>query len=271
MEQEANIAQEQETTQAEPLSLDEQMDQVLDGVETPAETSSVKSQEGEEVKTDETAGAEPDKTEQVKSVEEDSSLSVEDKIAKVKEILGDDEGALDAYIKEKGYHNDPAWQKQRDIINRLKEQVESSGISEEDKEAIQKAKEVTSSRTYIQASMKEQGYTQDAIDKALKEKGFDVETKPNDDFDLVTSKLNIDPSTISENTKATIADVAKIADVIFQDRLNKVLPEQLKPLQETHDQLTQTQNASKLTSQMRELTGQEKQADAGIRRKRAEG
>ncbi|MBU0909473.1 MAG: hypothetical protein KJ717_07875, partial [Proteobacteria bacterium] len=105
----------------------------------------------------------------------------------------DDEKALDAYIKEKGYHNDPAWQKQRELIDRLKKEKEEGALSDEDKQRLEDLKTVTSSREYIQASMEKQGYTQEAINNALKEKGFDIpDSKVSSDFDLVVNTLKID-------------------------------------------------------------------------------
>jgi len=230
-------------------------DKVLDDLEkeTPAESSTENKPEGEETKTDETSTAEVEKTEKVKEVEEDTSLSVEDKIAKVKEILGDDEKAIDAYIKQKGYHNDPAWQKQREIIDRLKAEKATGGLSEEDRTLLADVKKVTSSREYIETSMKSQGFTQDAIDKRLQESGFDVAAKPESDLGLIAKELNIDPSKLTQVQKDDITDIVKIADIIFKDRMNKVLPNQLKPIQEHIGHINQEASASKVVNSMREI------------------
>ena len=103
----------------EAKTFDQIADEVLDKEEkeTLSETSTEKKPEGEEAKAPDTATAEVEKTEQVKAVEADASLSVEEKLAKVKEILGEDEKAIDAYIKQKGYHTDTAWIKQRELID----------------------------------------------------------------------------------------------------------------------------------------------------------
>jgi len=243
---------EQEVIEAK--SFDELADAVLDKAEkeAPAGSSTEIKTEGEETKTTETPGAEPVKTEKVKEVEEDSSLSPEDKIAKIKEILGDDEKALDAYIKEKGYHNDPAWQKQRELIERLKKEKAEGGLSAEDKALLEDVKKTTSSREYVETSMKAQGYTQEAINKTLREKGFDIAEKPEDDLQLIGSKLNIDTSKLSLSQKNDIQDIVKIADVIFQDRMNKFLPGQLKPIQEHIGEMNQTASAGKVISSIRE-------------------
>src|SRR3990167_3674184 len=135
--------------------------------ETPSDSSTEIKPKGD-TETAETTETEAAKSEKVKEVEGDGTLSPEDKIAKIKEILGDDEKAIDAYIKSKGYHNDPAWQKQRELIDKLKK--ESGGksvLSDEDKAALAEFKQWRSTPDYIQQTMKAQGYTQEAIDKKL--------------------------------------------------------------------------------------------------------
>jgi len=203
------------------------------------------------------AGTEPDKTEQVKEIESDDSLSVEDKIGKVKEILGDDEKAIDAYIKEKGYHNDPAWQKREELIKKLREEGEAkSSMSDEDKQALDEFKSFRSSAEYIQTSMKAQGFTQEAIDSKLVEAGFDSQTKPKDDVQLVVSKLGIDLDKFTPQEKVSvmqnIEDIVKVADILVNDRLSKVLPEKLAPMEDHISSITKTDNASKLMSTMKE-------------------
>lgn len=230
-------------------------DKILDGLEkeTPSDTSTEKKPEGEETEIDETKTADVSKTEKVKEVEADTSLSVEDKIAKIKEILGDDEKALDAYIKEKGYHKDPAWQKQREIIDRLKKEKAEGGLSVEDRTLLADVKKVTSSREYIETSLKSQGFTQDAIDKRLRESGFDIATKPTDDLALISQSLNIDSSKLTQAQKDDITDIVKIADIIFKDRMNKILPNQLKPIQEHIGQINQETSAGKIVNVMKEI------------------
>jgi hypothetical protein len=239
-------------------SIDEGQDEFLDNLEKEnSSDSSTEKTEGEETETKEAAGSDQDKTDKVKEVEADTSLSVEDKIAKIKEILGDDEKAIDAYIKQKGYHNDPAWQKQREIIDRLKQEKAQGALSVEDKALLADVKKVTSSREYIETSMKAQGYTQDAIDKALRDKGIDVAAKPADDLSLIASKLNIPVDKLSQAQKDDITDIAKIVDVIFKDRLDKILPNQLKPIQEHISSINQETSASKIVNTMKEAVKNE--------------
>lgn len=244
-------------------TFDEKADAVLDDLEkeAPAGSSDADKPEGDDTETKETATAEVEKTEKVKEVEADTSLSVEDKIAKIKEILGDDEKAIDAYIKQKGYHNDPAWQKQRELIDRLKQEKAQGALSVEDKKLLEDVKKVTSSREYIETSMKSQGYTQDAIDKALREKGIDVAAKSADDLSLIASKLNIPVDKLSQAQKDDITDIAKIVDVIFKDRLDKILPNQLKPIQEHISSINQESSASKIINTMKEIVVKEKILD----------
>lgn len=222
------------------------------GNDTQTESSTDNKQEDGQEKAEAT-GAEPEKTEQVKAIEKDTSLSVEEKIAKVKEILGDDEKAIDAYIKQKGYHNDPAWQKQRELIEKLKKE---GTLSDEDKQALDEFKKYRSSPEYIKETMKSQGYTQDTIDKKLQESGFEVKPKPQDDVNLVVEKLGLNLDNMDSESKASvlanISDVSRIVDVIIQDRLNKVLPKELGPVKEHIDSMTKTDNASRLVSTMKE-------------------
>ena len=236
-------------------TVDEQQDEFLDNLEkeNSSESSTEEKPEGAEAKPDETKTADVSKTEKVKEVEEDASLSVEEKIAKVKEILGDDEKAIDAYIKEKGYHKDPAWQKQREIIDRLKAEQAKGVLSPEDKKLLEEMKKVTSSREYIETSMKSQGFTQEAIDKRLREAGFDISSKPTDDIDLISQKLGIDSSKLTQAQKDDITDIVKIADIIFKDRMDKVLPNQLKPIQEHLGNINKEASASKIVNTMREI------------------
>ena len=223
--------------------------------ETPTDSSSENKQGEEDQLSAEASGAEPDKTEQVKAVEDDNSLSVEDKIAKIKEIIGEDEKALDAYIKSKGYHNDPAWQKQRELIEKFKQESESkTSLSEEDKTALEEFKAFRNTPDYIITSMKAQGYTQEAIDKKLEDAGFQPSSTPKDDIQLVIDKLKLDLDNVSQEEKnnitANISDVSKIVNVLLEDRLGKVLSKELEPLKKNVEANTRAEGASKLVSAM---------------------
>ena len=223
---------------------------------TPADSSPENKPEDDKTQ-DSTSGAEPVKTEQVKAVEDDASLSVEEKIARIKEIIGNDEKALDAYIKQKGYHNDPAWQKQRELIDNLKkENAAKLALSEEDRLALDDFKKYRASPEYIRQTMQAQGYKQEAIDKKLVESGFEVPVKSQDDVDLVFSKLNIDTSNMDEEYKKnlvnSITDVSKVVRIILQDEFGKTLPKQLGPIQDHIKSIKQDTEGRKLTATMQE-------------------
>lgn len=236
------------------------------GEGTPAESSPENKPEDQTPDTEKPAGAEPDKTEQVKTVEEDSTLSVDEKIVKVKEILGDDEKAVDAYIKEKGYHNDPAWQKQREIIDKLRKESESkAAMFEEDRVALEEFKKFRSSPDYIKSSMKAQGYTQEKIDEKLQEAGLNVDVNPQDDVQLVVSKLGIDldklPAKERQSIVENIEDFSKVANIIFEDRMSKVLPKELAPVKDHLQTIEKSESASKLTTDMRSIVTKDKVLD----------
>lgn len=240
--------------QAEAKNFDEIVDELFnkEEKETPTDSSSENKQEDSQTQGQDT-GTEPAKSEQVKAVEDDESLTVEQKIEKIKDLLGDDEKAIDAYIKQKGYHNDPAWQKQRELIDRLKEEAKAkTALSDEDKSALEEFKKFRSSAEYIQTSMKAQGYTQEAINKKLQESGFDVSSEPQDDVKFVLEKLGVKSDSLNADQKAMIEDVVRISDILINDRLGKVLPKQLAPIQEHIGSITKSENASKMVNTMKD-------------------
>ena len=202
--------------------------------------------------TDVPTGAEPEKTEQVKEVEDDESLSVEDKIDKVKEILGDDQNAIDAYVKEKGYHNDPAWIKQRERIESLEKESEAkTAMSDEDKQALADFKELSSSSEFIQMSMKNKGFTQEAIDAKLVELGHNVDVKPEDDLQFVLDKTGTKKEDLNENQLAQLEDVVKVVKLLFDDKMSKVLPKELAPLKDDISKREKEAGSTKLIDSMK--------------------
>lgn len=210
-----------------------QADTFLDSLES---SSGSKDAMGEPIPPKEEAGADLPKNANLQA-EVEKAPTVEEKLAKIAEILGDDKDAVEAYIKQHGYHKDPAWQK-------LLEKSRTPAIDEETKNRIAEFNKVTSQPDYIRAAMKTQGYTDEAIDKELKNRGFDIQPKGIDDVQMVMQQLNIDPTTMNDNTKAVIADVVKIADVIFKDRMSKVLPNALKPIEEQTTKIAQRDGAA---------------------------
>ncbi len=124
------------------------------------------------------------------------------------------------------------------------------------KEDIAEFKTVTSSPEFIRARMTSQGFKEEAIDSELRKQGHNVQERPGDDAALVMSKLGLalDPNSVEDNKlRATIGDYSKIARVIFDDAIGKVLPEQLKPLQEAQTQQAQKQSAVDMAKQMEKV------------------
>ncbi len=227
--------------------LDQDFDKVADKILDEHEASSA-SKEGAEG-ADQDTGVDQSKKANLDKETKDAS-SPEAKLAKISEILGDDKEAIDAYIKSKGYHTDPAWQK-------LLAKSKTPAIDEATQKSLDEFKKVTSSREYVETKMKSEGYKQEAIDAKLKEMGFQVETKGQDDVDLVIKSLGIDPKGVDDNARATISDVSKVVDIILKDRLGKILPDTLKPLQDTMTTIGREKNASLITSKMKGIVSEE--------------
>lgn len=240
-------------------------DELLDKAEkeTPSEETSTDIKPEDNLNDTDTSGTEPVKTEQVKEVEDDESLSVEEKIEKVKEILGDDQNAIDAYVKEKGYHNDPAWIKQRERIEKLeKESADKSTLAEEDRVALEEFKKFRSSSEYIKQSMKQQGFTQEKIDEKLKESGFDVDTKA-DDVQFILDKTGTKREDLTEGQIAQIEDVVKITDLLIKEKLGKVLPEKLAPVEDHIANMQKAEGATKLMTTIKDTVKTEGILDFG--------
>ena len=202
----------------------------------------------EETTQPEPKGAEPSKTD--KAIGDGKvTLTTEERIAKIQEMLGDDPKAIEAYIKKMGYHKDPAWQK-------LLQKSKAPLIDEETQKQLETFKQVSNTPEYIATMMKHQGYTQEAIDNTLREKGFRVESKPSDDLQLIADKLGVKPESFDDNTRNIISDVAKLADIIVQDRLSKVLPDALNPITSKLTETEQNNNATKMLSDMKAIVSE---------------
>lgn len=121
------------------------------------------------------------------------------------------------------------------------------------KDDVENFSKVTSSPAYIRFSMQEQGFKDEAINKELTRLGHEVPDKPTDDVALVAAKLGIDPKRLDDNMRATIEDVSKIARIINEDSLGKVLPGQLKPLQDAQIKSEQESTGQKLYQGMQDV------------------
>ncbi len=223
--------------------------EVMDGVIDKFEESSASEKGKEEAKAQDPGVDQEKKANLEKAAKAESTP--ETKLAKIKEILGDDAEAIDAYIKSKGYHTDPAWQK---LMEKSKE---APAVDEATQKQLEEFNKVTSSREYIELAMKAKGFTQEAVNAELTKRGFEVKEIKGSDLDLITKQLNIDPSKLDENTRNVISDVARITDILLKDRLNKVLPAALKPLEDGMSKNAQKDNAAQLESKMKNLVKEE--------------
>ena len=115
---------------------------------------------------------------------------------------------------------------------------------------IEEFKKVTSSPDYIRFSMKNQGYTEDAINSKLKELGHQVVEKQENGLDLVLNRLGVDINKLDDYGKnyvnTQVSDMIKVADILIQDRLSKILPNQIQPLQEALQTNAQERAASEV-------------------------
>ena len=213
-------------------SIDTKIDTFLDkGEKTPAESSDGKKTTVEEPKEPEVAGDDQPK----KSTEGDEGKETEKDTEEKKEEDPKDLAFREAYNKGKSKSD-------KDYEERLK------GMPS--KEELEAFKQVTSSPEFIRESMRAKGFKDEAIDSELKRMGHTVQERPGDDVTLVTQKLGLDPNTIDSNMRSTISDVSKIVRIIANDAMGKVLPEQLKPLQEAQLQQAQKQSALDIAKQM---------------------
>ncbi len=180
---------------------------------------------------------------------------IQEKLAKISELLGDDEKAIEAYIKKHGYHTDPAWKRQRELIEKYKSKP--SALTDEQKALIERVEKITSSPTFIRSEMKEAGYKDEAINAKLRELGHKVEEGTVDDFTHVLKALNIDVSQLDDNGKNYVntymADVVKVASLLIDKKLGERLPGEIKPLQEGLTSITRERTANQYAEKMEGL------------------
>lgn len=220
-----------------------------------AKTEQSSSPEGKEAEEAEDTGADQSKK---ASPEAEAEQVIKDKLAKISEILGDDPKAIDAYIKSKGYHNDPAWKK----VYEMSKKLEAPGLDEKTKQEMEVFKKVTSSPEYIRMRMTQEGYKPEAIDAKLKELGHEVEAKPDDINDRLLTKYNINPQAYKsqeeyESAKNNVSDIITIAKDVVESLLESKLGKTLEPIQQELSQNKSERNASKLTKQMQNIVSVE--------------
>ena len=214
----------EDTQTATKLTDDEILDKLETskkaGEETPSATSTEK--KPEETETEETSDTGTDQQKTEKS--EDEKVEV-----------------------PKEFHKHPAWQrilKERDSFKRMVMEF---------KDKMEEFNKVTSSSSYIRESMKAEGYKDEVIDARLRELGHKIPLRETDDLTLIGQKLNMDVSTLDDQTKALVGDVAKITRIILDDWSQKNLPSVIKPLEEGLGKISQSANASKLFNDMQKV------------------
>ena len=202
-----------EPKEAEVLNEDQIADKVFDAHEEQKaenENSEEKSSAPEETTEDESKESEDAGDDQPKTPEASDDKDKES------------EGSSSDKLFRKAYNEAKA---------KFDKQVEELKTRVVDSDKLNEFERVTSSPEYIRASMKAQGYTDDAINNRLKESGHTV-IGDDDLVSVVYKKLGVNPTQLDDQTKAILSDVVKVAEVISEYKLGRSLPESLKPLQE---------------------------------------
>jgi hypothetical protein len=144
------------------------------------------------------------------------------------------------------------WNKAKDKLEaKHKKQMDELKGQLPPKEKMDEFMKVISSPSYIRESMRAQGYTQDAIDKTLREKGHEVPARVSNDMELVARSWGMTVEQLTQEDKQQIPVYAKMIDALIQDRLGKTLPDQLKSIQEDVANFKQERSASKFYDTMR--------------------
>lgn len=229
-------------------NFDEQFDKQYDKFfeqETPESTSISK----------ETTGDNPE------NQKEDEGTNLAKKSASEKED-GEKPDNKDDEVPEE-FHKHPAWQRMLQQRDEAIKKAEQNVIDEDTKKQLEEFKRVTSSPEYIRASMKEQGYTEEAINNKLREAGHQVnEPVSSDDITSVVFKeLGINEDSVEPQVKAVVKDISSIVDVILKNKFPQMIEGKLNPLQENLQSITQRDAATKLTTKMKSIIDSEKILD----------
>lgn len=187
----------------------------------------------------------PQENQQEETDETDESTSDPDTAKKEDESKEDD-------IPDE-FHEHEAWKRmksQRDeAVAKAGELENKDTLSTEDRELLESARLVASSPDFIKSKMKREGFTDEAINAKLTELGHTV-VEEGDTLDLVAKRMNIDLSSLDENQKTAVNDIANIAKVIAEDMIAKKIPELIKPIEEGVSSITQKDSATKLTQEI---------------------
>jgi hypothetical protein len=217
-------------------SLDEKQDEILDNFEkeTQESTSDSKETTGKETSEKETTGSDQKKTEETKLEEEEDP---------------------------KEFHKHPAWIRRREkekaaneradaAESKLAESEQKGTLSDDDKQLLDDAKTITSSREGIETLMKAKGFTQDAIDNRLKDEGYGI-SEPGGDVSLVCKELNLDEKGLTSTQREDIEDFSKIARIVAKDLIEKIVSSKLAPVEEHINETSRNKSAETVTNTMK--------------------
>lgn len=116
---------------------------------------------------------------------------------------------------------------------------------------------VTSTPEFVKTQMKAEGYTEEAINRRLKDMGVDVPDVRPDVFGLIKSKMGIDPESFTPEYRQGLSETEKVIDLILEDRLSRILPGQIAPLEKTLTEMTRKAHSQELLKSMRDTTAKE--------------
>ena len=116
---------------------------------------------------------------------------------------------------------------------------------------------VTQSPEFVKAQMKAEGYTDDAINKRLRDMGVDVPNVKPDVFSLIKSKLGINPDDFDPQYKQGLAETERVIDLILDDRLSRILPSQMAPLEKTVTEMQRKSSSAELLRSMKDTISKE--------------
>lgn len=232
--------------ETEPKQEVETMEDVRDASESVVDDAMSKAYD-EEQETPESSSDSEETTTEETEVTEDAGAD-QPKKASPEETKVDEEEV------PKGFADHPKWQKLLQERNEAREQAGTSTIPQDVQTKLAEFERITSSPAYVRASMEAQGYKPEVIDTKLRDLGHDIPVPTQDDVKLVLDKLGIKMDNLDEQGKqyinTNVADMAKVADILIQDRLAKALSMQIEPIQEQLAQMTQSQSGNKVLGEM---------------------
>lgn len=109
----------------------------------------------------------------------------------------------------------------------------------------------------VKARMKDEGYTEEAINAKLRSMGVDVPDSKPDVFQLLRSKMGINVDTLDANNRGVIEDVGRIVDLLIDDRMSRVLPGQIAPIEKQLTEISRKTEARELIKSMRDTVTEE--------------